>query len=229
MTPSWLYNDPPWVHVLDTETTGLPTDPTAHVIEIAVVHLRRAEDGGLLLGTSWASFIKPPVCLTDEHLETCRQISGITPEQIDSGLNAIAAGNVLIERLAERPGPILAWNLPFDRRMVRRSLFYIDETEYHDFDGDGKYGSPLHLPMLHDPLPWGGCLARHYLAVKGPVNGHFDAGGGVPEPRVVSLKQALNLEGVERVGEAHRALSDTLATAELAMKLWRGDVERWAP
>jgi DNA polymerase III epsilon subunit-like protein len=228
-TPSWIHKQPPWIHVLDTETTGLPSDPTTHVVEIAVVSLRTAHRGSIEIESTWDTLINPGVPLTDQHLEICQRISSITQADIERGRTPAFARERLIRRLAIRPGPIVAWNLPFDRRMVRRTLYGIDEARYHNFDNDDKYGAPQRLVVPSDPLPWGGCLAHHYLGVKGPVNGHYDAGGGVPKPRMPPLKQALQLEDVKRWGAVHRALSDTLATSEIVMKLWRGEVERWEP
>ena len=226
-TPSWVTPDPRWITVLDTETTGLPDDPTAQVIEVAAAHLCIHPDRSISIWDTWETLVCPVDDLTEDHLEICRTYSKITPDEILSAPAPHEALALLCRKMRLYPGPIIAWNVAFDRRMVRRTLLGICEEQYHNDRIDPKYGAPTWLPVMGDPLPWGGCLAQHYTGVKGPVAGHFDAGGGEPKPRVASLGLAMTLERISRHGQAHRALSDVLATAELAMKLWRGEVQPW--
>jgi hypothetical protein len=217
---------PLYVHVLDTETTGFPgEDPDAHVVEIAFVTYLLSKGRAIKVDHD-AWFVRPPV-LEARHLEICGRVSGITREDIDSGISAELSARRLSGYVWRKPGPITAWNMPFDRRMVRRTLFGLREEEIHDFGADLKYGSPIELPMA-DGVTWGGCAARHYLDVKGPIAGHFDAGEGRPSPRVPSLALACIAEAIERDKDnAHRALWDAEVTGLLVKQLWEKGVQRW--
>jgi inhibitor of KinA sporulation pathway (predicted exonuclease) len=230
-TPCW---GPPrqlpyrYLHILDTETTGFPgEDDEAHVVEVGIVTLELTRGSATPVAEhSW--FVRAPV-LKPRHLAVCAKISRITRADIEGGLTPEASAQILLRHAWTHPGPITAWNMPFDRRMIRRTLFGLREESVHDFGADLKYGAPVDFHMS-DGLIWGGCAARHYIDAKGPVAGHFDMGGGEPGPRLTTLSHACSLEGVDMgAGDAHRALWDTKVTSQIVAKLWKGEVVRWDP
>ena len=161
-------------------------------------------------------------------IATCNRIAGLSQEELADGLSYSIALLRLQARLLNRPGPIVAWNIHFDRAMLRRTLMGVNEDDLFHAHVRKRYDGPELLPMMCG-LPWGRCLAHYYNAIKGPINGHYKGPEGQPLPRMVRLDQALRREGVTREGRAHRALSDAEATAKLVIKMWRGEIETWTP
>ena len=228
------------VHFIDTETTGLPEDLSAAVIEIAVVTISVEPDGEWGVLHELGSLVRPPENLTDEHMEVMEKINHIklrdawlapkpqeAREQIRAILNSFRGWGDQI---------VTAWNLPFDRHMIRRTFMGIDEFEHvrEKYPSklvllQSKYGWPEHLPIPGDATPWGECAMRAWAraVAKGGANLVLDAWTGELGPKPAPLASAATQMGVEFVGPAHRALTDARVGAEIYAQTLTGDIRKW--
>lgn len=103
--------------VVDTETTGFPTQPWAAVVDLAAV---RVEPDGTL-GPSFSCLIRPEVL--DGRCTEALRISGLTPEQLIEGGVAPVYARQLWERWVKQEAqtPFLtAYNVAFDRPMLAK-------------------------------------------------------------------------------------------------------------
>ena len=176
--------------VLDTETTGLLNDPDAHVVELGIA---RFEDGVCVARRSW--IVRPPV-LTEAGLEVAWRISQISEAEIlaaPSPLEVWTEASPLLDDV-----PVVAWNLPFDQAMVRRTFFadeLLDAIRAH------------HLA----PPSWKECAMRRYSRRFVEHLGTWPRG----EPRWAKLKNAATQCGLTWTGNAHRADADAEMTGQL--------------
>lgn len=144
--------------VIDTETTGLPNEPRARVIEIGAVCVD-AEGNEF---SSFSALIKPTAPLgawADPALEICQ----IKPEWLDAASSSEVVWESLWSwmRLHRPVTQIFAYNVEFDKLMMERTF-----------------------PDMVRHLPWGPCLMvaaaqhihgpkRQRLALK-KAAAHFD-------------------------------------------------------
>lgn len=211
------------IHVIDTETTGFQKDPDAHVVEFAIVTILVGH--GVV--SSYSSLMKPPK-LTPDGIETCKKISGISPEMLENAPrpeDVWAAAQSIIHTWG---GIITAWNIGFDRTMVRRTCMGLDEVEAIKARGadawtsasESKYGWPEMMPMEGDSSPWGPCAMWWHAKVCPEVRGRHQ----IPFTETWrnngwKLVDAAEREGVPFLGDAHRALADATVTANLINKI----------
>jgi DNA polymerase III epsilon subunit-like protein len=217
------------VHVIDTETTGLPHTPNAHVIEVGIATI---EVGRGIVGF-WTSMVNPP-CLGSAEAEIAQKINGITPDQI---LSAPRFDQVWMELLAYardygEGATWTAWNLPFDRCMIRRTFLGVEDYVQiceklgapEDLLRHSKHGWPERFDLDEDPLRWTECAMRAYsrrVRTKGHTRSWYTR---ELEPNSWSLVEAAKREMVEFTGDAHRALTDAVVAAKIYSKLLHGEV-----
>jgi DNA polymerase III epsilon subunit-like protein len=117
---------------IDTETTGLPSDPDARVVEVGVAVFEIGAptpwSGNVpsceVVG-QFASLVRPEI-LRDEHLDLVERISGISRDEV---LDADPPEVVWLRLLRELDGammPFFAWNLAFDATMMARTFAWAD-------------------------------------------------------------------------------------------------------
>ena len=210
----------PLVFAVDTETTGLPEHPEARVFEVAISAWSVADDVEVYSD----SFLLRPDVLTDEGLAVARDICGVDPDLI---LNAPSQGEakawwreqlVQLERLS--PGFTLdAWNLPFDRTFIRRTLLDVEDLP----EAWQGWEAPVVYPNPQDPSPWGVCWMRIFSDLQRPFFGTFTDQAGIRHKRPASLRRAATMLQIAQV-DAHRALDDARVCAQVGAKIVRGDV-----
>jgi len=188
--------------LLDTETTGLPDDPDARVVEVActvhdddcpdLLEAMTAADENDRLETfvahsqSWSSFVCPLV-LTEAGLALSLRISGITEDEIRGAPHP----GVVLDRLGVFldgfTTGVRTWNLAFDMPMFRRTFY-----------------ENLGLP---DEVVWDGCAMLDFTHRWRSVAG---INVETMEPRWISVKRAARLSRITYSDEqAHRASADT--------------------
>jgi len=111
---------PDRICVIDTETTGLPSDPDARVTEIGAVII----DGTDREIACFQMFVKPAL-LTDEGIEVVRKFSGIDPQWLDDAPAEAAAFRAFLawgraHNTDEAPLVVTSFNLDFDATMIGR-------------------------------------------------------------------------------------------------------------
>lgn len=129
--------------VIDTETTGLPDDPNARVIELGAA-LFSLEDGSLV--RTFSTLVCPDV-LTEDGLAVALSVSGITEAEIraaPSPADAWAACGAFLDGWVY---PVHAYNLEFDRLMCERT-----------FDTEGVW--------------WAGCIMEEFSLLWVRCFGH---------------------------------------------------------
>jgi DNA polymerase III epsilon subunit-like protein len=177
------------VITFDTETTGLLQDPEARIIEIGAVR------HNLITGQQTASFSRlcRPRYLDDGKFEIAERICNISKEQI---LEAPPYAEV-IEDFCRWAGDYLiyAWNLPFDQRMLQRTIWDIQDTE-------GPFLQTKSREWL-DNLHYAGCWQHLYAYMHPERAGCWDNG----QIKTISLQRAIYYEGLN-ADQEHRALSD---------------------
>ena len=125
-----------------------------------------------------------------------------------------------------------AWNLPFDRCMVRRTFLGVEDYVQickklgapEELLRHSKHGWPERFDLDEDPLRWTECAMRAYsrrVRTKGHTRSWYTR---ELEPNSWSLAEAAKREGVEFTGEAHRALTDAVVAAKIYSKLLHGEV-----
>lgn len=173
--------------VLDTETTGLPRHSFARVVEVAAVAL---DDRGREAGC-FSSLVRA----TAEECDLGREalaVNGIDPSWLHGAPGLLDVTEALARWCAMHGGVVTAFNVDFDRCMMERTFYSLS-------------------------LTWGPCVMLRAMEVMGP------AGALPPSPgrlaargqrwKWPSLREAMAYFGVEREGDAHRALSDARGAA----------------
>ena len=213
------------IATLDTETTGLPDDETARAYEIGVA-VWDVDKDELLWGDS---MLFRPDLLTQEGLELAQEISGIDPLLILGAPIAEEAlrwweKKILVKVASLGASTFGAWNLTFDRAMVRRSLYgLLDPVEAWSSDEPWvEYENP------GDPTPWGTCwmIAFSDLFVNS-LGTRLTSEPGKVVPRFASLSYASKRIGLPPVEQTtqHRALPDAIRCAQIGAAILRGDVQ----
>jgi DNA polymerase-3 subunit epsilon len=177
--------------VLDTETTGLTKDPDTRVVEIGIVRF----EGGVCV-RRYQSLVRPDI-LTDAGAEIAWKVSQISREEMwRAPLPEAVWAEVgpLIDDV-----PVVAWNLPFDQEMVRRSFFSGERLEVMRAN---RFVGPN----------WKECAMRRF------TKRFQDYGQRRPNARWFKLIDAARLVGLEWAGSAHRADAD----AEMTGRLYAG-------
>jgi len=127
--------------VVDTETTGLPDNPDAQVVEVAATIFDLSTGQEV---RCWSTLVKPSTW-GEEGRKVASEICGLDPDLIDAhGMEPSMAQMALLDFAGRLP--LHAWNRPFDEEMVRR----MDPDE----------------PRLARPELWGPCLMREFSAVS---------------------------------------------------------------
>lgn len=176
--------------VLDTETTGLTRDRNARAVEVAVA---RFEDGVPV--ATFSSLLRPDV-ITDEGLRVSREICGILPDDILSAPPPWEVWAGVLEVIGSHP--VVAWNMPFDQQMVRRTFF----------EGESFQQSKL---LRQYPPNWRECAMLRFTKQFEDYAERWENG----EPRWFRLSTAAALVEMPWEGNAHRALADVLMTGRL--------------
>jgi len=182
--------------MIDTETTGLPKDELARVVEIAVA---RYNDRGELL-SAYSTLVKPDVIHSDGY-RIAEKISGITREMIDTAPSADEVVNTLHDLTDGWSVPVTSWNRAFDERMIKRM-------------------TSRFVPAWKG-MEWRECAMMAFSEKWKHITGVRDDGSA----KWVSLERAANLTGTPRGGLAHRALSDCLLAGTIFAKLMNGEAE----
>ena len=149
-------------HSLDTETTGLPSDPNARVIEIGITTWDSEMSDADKITSRFSSIVRPSV-LTQKGLEIAWSISKINKEQIESAPSADQVWSLLQSYLDTLPYPVIAWNMPFDRYMIRRSFMGVDEVKSSDKKNFGLFEV---LDIEGDPIQWWDCACKAYAKYR---------------------------------------------------------------
>lgn len=179
--------------VLDTETTGLQKDPDARVIEIGIA---RFENGVCV--RRYQSLVRPDI-LTEAGVKVAWKVSQITRAEIEA---APLPEDVWVEvdgLLGDVP--VVAWNLPFDQEMVRRSFFSEDRLD-------------TMIARRLAPPSWKECAMRRFTN-RWEAYGQKWPNGDAQWFRLID---AATLMGLEWTGNAHRADAD----AEMTGRLYAG-------
>jgi len=212
--------NPSYVVAIDTETTGLPEHPEARVFEVAFSVWSVSDQAEIYA----SSFLLRPDVLTEEGLAIARDVCGVAPEQILSAPSqneAKAWWREEIARLAQiAPGfEMDAWNLPFDRTLVRRTFLDLEDAEeaWRGWDAPVVYANP------QDPTPWGVCWMRIFSDLRRPFLATFTDQEGVRRKRPGTLRWAAKNLEISQV-DAHRALDDARVCAQIGVKIRRGEV-----
>jgi DNA polymerase III epsilon subunit-like protein len=104
--------------VLDTETTGLPDEPDARVIEVGISLY--AMETHALLGTL-AMVVRPDV-IDPEGMKMAEGLTGITQAEVEAAPSVEQAVAVIGHFLGGWSYPVFCWNLEFDQLLYERTL-----------------------------------------------------------------------------------------------------------
>jgi len=217
------------IHIIDTETTGLQRHLNAHVIEIGIATIQVGD--GII--ETWSSFVSPPA-LDEESAKVAEKIHGISKEQIlaaPSWKDVWKNMQAYTGQWAEAGWT--AWNIGFDRCMVRRTFLGLDDfNQIQERLGapvelltHSKHGWPEHFSLEEDPIPWIECAMMAYsrtVHTRGHTRSWYSREF---EPNPWSLKAAAEREGVPFDGDAHRALTDAKVAAQLYERVLLGTVK----
>lgn len=174
---------------IDTETTGFLEDPTTRVVEVGAAIFE--PDGTLV--RSIGRLVCPDL-LTPEGLDVAWRICGIEEEEIRAAPPPEVVWDELTEFMDGWAYPLWAWNMAFDRPMIKRTF-------------------------THDPVAWAGCLMEAFTEVYSSMAGYH---APTDTPRFFTLKRASYLTKVPWRGNAHRAEADAVMTGEIGAGLWSG-------
>lgn len=208
--------------IVDTETTGLPSDSTARVVELGLVVWDVDKDKLL-----WAdaTMVRPDL-LTEKGLKVAKDISGIEPEEIFAGLSIPDAQiwwDRALGQVAKHGAVGLgAWNMPFDRAMLRRTLYGIEDPKEANSDPRPW----IDCENAGDPTPWLTCWMQVFSDMFVETLGTRTAAVGVVTPRFAKLGYAVEQLGLSRAEAktAHRALGDAIHCAKVGAAILRGDL-----
>lgn len=189
--------------VLDTETTGLPRDSWAEVVELGCVLL--GKDGAEV--ASWQTLIRPEVL--DERCDGALKVNQIARTELEA---ADPVGVVLPrfaawldgEGFGARSPWTTAFNIGFDRQMLERSGFV---------------------------LPWANCIMLRAQELMGPAGALQPAPERIATRgqrwKWPSLAEAARFFDVNQaaMGDAHRALTDARVAAHIAVAIQRRSLE----
>ncbi len=179
--------------VLDTETTGLPRHPFARVVEVAAVAL---DDAGREVGC-FSSLVRATAAECDAGWEALA-VNGIDPAMLLGAPGLLDVTEAFARWCAMHGGVVTSFNVDFDRCMMERTFDSLS-------------------------LAWGPCVMLRAMEVMGPA-GALPASPGRLAARGQrwkwpSLREAMEHFGVEREGDAHRALSDARGAAGVYRRL----------
>ena len=207
--------------VLDTETTGLPCDPKAHVVEVGAALVPAPRPGWFERGeySTFSTLVRPPV-LTEEGLAIAKRVSGITKEQLDHARSPSEALHALEAWVydylcgGDRGGfypkldktAVHAWNAPFDAQMMERTFSPCSHWSH---------------VQLWGALPPDNCVMRRFTDRHGD-RGMKRKDGSV---RWFKLVNAASLMQLEWSGHAHRADADALMTLRLLVGMVQDTLE----
>lgn len=187
--------------VLDTETTGFMEQEDARVVEVGVAVFEHDSYDPV---ATYTSFVKPDI-LTEEGRDVVMRISHIDPDVL---LDAPSYQTVMEQMLfVISDAPVIAYNLPFDRAMILRSMdcpqiftreFLIGEM----FAGRKEANCAME-----------GFLSRFSLMSRTREDG---------QKSYFPLRRAIAIAGISFEGQAHRALTDAVATGRLVVELLAG-------
>lgn len=183
------------VLVIDTETTGFADREWSRVVEVAAVVL---DIHGREQG-NYNAIVKPDIF--DERAAGAVAVHGITREMVEAaGLPTDEAAAHLTEFVDFFFEPGTAWvtsfNTDFDRPMLERM---------------GEFG-----------WRWAPCIMKRAMGVMGPAGALPRRRGSWKWPK---LSEAASFFGVTFKGDAHRALADTRAAAEVLVALRLHELE----
>ena len=187
-----------WWVCIDTETTGLPDDLGARVIEVGMVLV---EPRGRPIAT-WSTLVREQ--RRNPQRAEAESVHGISPDMLERAPTAEEAGQAIRRQLWTWGSGRLAlgsWNRDFDRPMLERSG----------------------LTLRHQP--WLPCLQLATTPLLHGAGFPHPAEGRRSER--APLQAACRWAGVPPQGPAHRALSDALATVEL-LRICRDPGALWA-
>jgi len=175
--------------VLDTETTGLPRDPWARVVELGAVAL---DDELQEIATFETLICQACPSAADYAL----RVNNITRDQIDAAPSPENVRDTWVEWLKPYQGraKMSAFNIQFDRQMMRRDKLS---------PANDRWGECIMLAAMK-PMENAGALVW------------MDWKQDWKWPR---LEEAAKFFEVEVVGDAHRALTDARTAAEIWRKI----------
>jgi DNA polymerase-3 subunit epsilon len=176
--------------VLDTETTGLTRDRSARVIEVAVA---RFEDGQPV--ATFSGLVRPDV-MTEEGARVALEICGIASEDIQAAPHPWEVWGSVLDVIGSHP--VVAWNMPFDQQMVRRSFF-----EGVSFEHSKR--------LRQYPPNWSECAMLRFTHQFADYAERWENG----DPRWFRLETAARLVEIPWEGQAHRAMADVLMTGRI--------------
>ncbi|GEM_PF-1639803 len=173
--------------VIDTETTGLGENDT--IVELAAICPKTRE---ALLET-----LVQPISPMSKSAE---KVHGITMhEAMHDGHHYVR----VITTLRSIAGNlfIAAFNRAYDIRMIQQSAFFYASRE--------AIADAIHTTREADGTTCIMELANRYL------HEHLEWDAEQSKFRRLSLEKCLEITGIQREGQAHRALSDALAATDL--------------
>ena len=183
--------------VLDTETTGLPRDGSARVVELGAVILDT--DGAEI--ASFSALCRPDVYFADTAREALA-INGIAEADVLAAAPSRAVRQDFLDWLTKHQcGWVTAYNVEFDREMCRRMGFAPEWPK------------------------WGPCIMLRSVPALAAAGKLRPADPTHPRYRpdmpwlFPSLALAAEHFGVTPEGQAHRALTDAMTAARVLLAL----------
>lgn len=149
--------------LLDTETTGLPHHPKAHVIELGAVLVT-----GGAVGAAYQSFVRPPT-YDPVEAEPARRIHGLGPEHFYHAPAPAEVQQTFFEWRVVNGAhgwPLFAWIGHFDDAMLRRSGFV--DLDVFDIRGPARKRLPVEVgkgPLGAVAIRLGIALAERHRAL----------------------------------------------------------------
>lgn len=204
-----IYNLIEYGIVIDTETTGLGDGDT--VVELAAV---RVKDRSVLINT----LVVPNSPMGD----AAYRVHGITAVEASAGgITITDAFNQLHAKASALPMDkriISAYNLPFDQRLITQSL-HLEDDSAATLDAkmawlDAKMAWLEATGVKPDSRIYAAPRCIMELASRFFIE-HLEWDSKYSNFKRLSLERCITLAGIQRVGTAHRALSDALATVDL--------------
>ena len=187
--------------VFDTETTGLPGDPDARVVELGVAMVTDPTPGWYERGEfhTFQSLVRPDV-VAEDGLAIAKKIRGITAHQLEHAPSPSQVWGSLETWLEDHTTKTtypkaFAWNAPFDVEMMIRTFYG---------------GADVRTVLGHEPaIP---CVMRAFTELYGEEHGTLRNNGSI---RWFKLAYAAELMQLKWAGQAHRADADALMTLRL--------------